>query len=236
MTDKWDTLAERADELSDSMFLVLEKGEKIVAIFIGLPHPKEAVWTGERYVDVGSPEGKELLQQGKKPTFKAVINVFVPSDETVKIFEMSAPTFRTLFKLRQKYGLENYSFEIEKQSKSKFSILPDEPLNDSHRKKIAKLELHNLEEIYPDADESDFNSYRKERQGAANNAVNHHATIDSDSAQELSARLKQLPGPAIDRFLKKFGVTRVRELPVDKKAEAFEALESLERSGINPFE
>ncbi len=235
MADRWDALAERADELSDSLYFNLEKGEKAVVVFIGEPHPKEVIWTGDRYVEVGSPEGKELLERGKKPTFKALLNVFIPAEEAIKIFEMSAPTFRILFKLRQKYGLRKYSFEIEKQSKSKYSILPDDPLSESERTHMAQLELHNLAEMFPDADDSDFDSYSKEKKDVTAGNVPHDM-IDSETHEELTTRLKQLPRLAIDRFLKTLGVERVRDLPADKRIEAFEALESLERSGVNPFE
>ena len=236
MRDKWDELAERADELSDSMFLLLEKGEKVVAVFLGEPHPKEVVWTGERYVDVGSPEGNELLDSGKKPTFKAVINVFLPSEESIKVFEMSAPTFRAVFKLRQKYGLAKYAFEIEKQTKSKFSILPDEPVSDVLRKKIESAELHDLSQIYPDPEDSDFDSYRKQKARQDTKTMGDVSPIDESSRDELMARLRQLPRAAIDRFLQKFGVERVRDLPSSSKDDAFHALEALERSGVNPFE
>ncbi len=235
MADIWDKLAQRADEMSDTMFVALEKGEKIAGVFIGEPHPKEVMWTGERYVELGSPEGKELIRHGKKPTFRAAINFFIPAEDSVKIFEMSAPTFRTLFKMRRKYGLEGYAFEIEKQSKSKYSILPDAPLSERERAKIKTLELHDLAQILADSDESQFDSYDPKTATAARAVANNPRPIDPNAFEELAARLKKLPRKNLDQFLKKIGVQRVREVPASKRAEAFNVLEALARTNIDPL-
>ncbi|MCG8419847.1 MAG: hypothetical protein MJE77_18080 [Proteobacteria bacterium] len=235
MADVWNTLAERADELSDSIFVKLEKGDKIVGVFLGDPHPKEVVWTGEIYVDANSAEGRALTKRGKKPTFRAAINIFVPDEEAVKIFEMSAPTFRDMFKLRQKYGLAGWAFEIEKQTKSKYTILPEKQLSDEQKRRVAALELHDLGQIISGSSEGDFDSYDKseQREDTPKSRTN---TLQPAALEELMGRLKQLPRAAVDRFLGKFGVQRVRDLPSSRKDEAFATLEALERSGIDPFE
>ena len=52
--------------------------------------------------------------------------------------------------------------------------------------------------------------------------------IDPHNASQLVARLKVLPRDAVDAFLHKFGVQKIRDLSAANEAQAFSFVESLE--------
>ena len=97
-----------------------EQGEMLIVVFLGDPVPREVVWTGEKYLDANSDEGQALATRGKRPSFRASVNVCVLPERTIKVFEMSANTFKDLFKVREKYGLDAWAYEVERQAKNKY--------------------------------------------------------------------------------------------------------------------
>ena len=65
----------------------------------------------------------------------------------VKVFDQSPTFFKTLAKVRAKYGLEKWSFEVTRSGlglDTTYSILPDKQLTEEQIAKNAKLELHDL--------------------------------------------------------------------------------------------
>ena len=74
------------------------------------------------------------------------MNFYVLAEQVVKVYEMGAVVFKDVFKLRDKYGLDTWAFEIERHggkgdNKTSYSILPEQRLDDTMRREIAQLEL-----------------------------------------------------------------------------------------------
>ena len=241
----WDQLKERADELSDSMFLKLEQGEKLITVFLGDPVPREVVWTGETYLDAASEDGQALLKRGKRATFRAAVNVCVLPEYALKVFEMAGSTFKDLYKLREKYGLDAWCFEIERQTKNKYQMLPERQLTDEETQQIGGLALIDLAG-FGGTGEQAFDTYDRATAGAdstgssaepsqaASNPAVREASVDDIAS--LTTRLRNLPKAAVQRFLDHFGVQRVRDLPTDARGKATALLDQLERTEIDPFE
>ena len=130
--------------------------------------------------------------------------------------------FKDLVRVREKYGLEKWAFEIQrhgaaKDPKTTYSILPEHQLSAEQQKAFHALPQHDLEKLYAPESEggssAPLGSYDQKSDG----------TVDPKVAQGIATQLKALPREAVDRFLQKFGVQRIKDLPAAQveKARAF---------------
>ena len=207
-------------------------------MFLGDPVPREVVWTGEKYLDANSDEGQALAKRGKRPSFRASVNVCVLPERTIKVFEMSANTFKDLFKVREKYGLNAWAYEVERQAKNKYQILPERQLTDEEASEIAALELIDIANVMGTQEEA-FGTYDRQvasTESASSSAPVEDASAATDAHDTLKSRLRILPEAAVKRFLDQFGVQRVRDLRAEELGRANAALDQLERATIDPFE
>jgi len=205
--NSWDQARKLADKHSNQggVFVRLSNdGDKIVGAFCGEPYAREVVWNGERY-EAFDPD----VHTDKRPSLRVALNFFVPAEGAMKVIEGGTVWFKDVLKVRDKYGLDKWCFEIERHGaagdpKTTYSILPEEKLTDALRGAIASAQLHDLEQlangVAPDA-----NTSRSTRSAPV-------GPIDPRAAGELVARLKALPRSDVDAFLTKFGVQRVRDL------------------------
>lgn len=226
MSNGWDQAMGIADRQADSgsgMFVRLANdGDKIVGAFLGDPYARETHWTGERY-QVCTGEGCSSCLSGKRPNMRVSMNFYVPATKELKIIEGGFTWFKSLIKARDKYGLDKWLFEVERHGtagdmKTSYTILPEEKLTSEHTKEIDALRLHDLPQaVSSNSDDSDSNDKNIKGSGGE--------PIDSGLAGQLAERLKALPRDAVDTFLAKFDIQRVRDLKVsqEKAATAFVA-------------
>ncbi|ACY13436.1 hypothetical protein [Haliangium ochraceum] len=263
MNNAWNQAKDMAEQHSGSLFVRLTgDGDTIVGAFLGEPFPREVVWTGDKYLDASSPEAEPYIKQGKNASLRVAINFYVPGDKSVKVYEMGAATFKSLFKLRDKYGLDQWLFEIQRHggkgdSRTQYTILPDQQLDDAKRAHLAQLELHNLADlVQADGDGQEPKSGGK-RQAAtdggerpATSGTGKRAASNSDEATgndcidealvaKILPRLKALPRPVINTFLAEFGAERVRELKANQQGAVLKRLYDLEAEArpaeVDPF-
>jgi hypothetical protein len=241
MSNAWDIAKQMAERHTSSIFVRLTNdGDKVVGVFVGEPLSREVVWTGEKYLDVKNPEAEKYLKKGRYSSLRVAMNLYIPAEKAVKVYEMGAVVFKDVFKLREKYGLDTWAFEIERHggkgdSKTSYSILPEQRLDDAMRRQIAQLELHDLEKVLSNTDaggdeEQSFDSYENK----------HDASIDGTVVEKMLPRLKVLPRETLDRFLKKFEIQRVKDLRTRDEGAAFDFLGKLEAElqparEIDPF-
>lgn len=226
-------LAEKVDRNSDSRFVKLtEDGDKAVGVFVGGPFAREVHWSGERYVTCLG-DGCKFCGGGKKPSLRVAINFYLLPEKELKIMENGRRWFEDLLKVREKYGLENWSFEIQRNGASgdtstSYTILPEEKLNDTLKAEIAKLELHNLEEaLVGEKDKEDFNSYKKEKKPKEEKPT-ADSSISPQLASALIPRLKALPRSAVDELCQKFCVTKIRDINASETEVLLSYVDSLE--------
>ena len=228
MGNAWDKAKSLADKHSSSggLFVKLASdGDKVVGIFLGEPLAREVHWNGERYDECTGDKGCSHCTDGKRPSLRAAMNFYVPAEKAVKVIEGGTTWFKDLFKCRDKYGLDKWTFEVERHGgagdpKTTYTILPDERLSDDQRTELAGLQLHDLRKVYSGGEASgDFASYDK---------ATGDGPLDARVASELVTRLKALPRDAVDGFLKKFGVKRVRDMKATDEAAARAYIDGLE--------
>ena len=152
MSNAWDDARQRAKESSDGngLFVKLKNdGDSFVGVFLGDPHVFDVVWNGETFLDASAPEGITAIENGNKKQTKFAINVYVPSEKDVKIWQMNASTFEALDEVNQKYGADTWAFEVKRRGaarnpKTTYSILPETQLNSDQQAALKSKELHDL--------------------------------------------------------------------------------------------
>lgn len=231
---RWDNVKERIESADDGSSLwvkLRDNGDKVVGVFLGDPYPREVIWTGERYVDASTPEAQPFIKEGKKPSLRIVINLAVRNDQgwDVKALEQTATFFKDVMKVDQKYGLDGWSFEIERHgaagdTKTTYSILPEEKLSKADIKALEELDLLDLEGIY---NESLADAEKREK---ADKFEDYDETekVPDKVADAIIVVLKELPREYTDRFLERFKIRRIRDLALKEKSAAIAFLDELE--------
>ena len=225
-TNAWDAASRLADKHANQggIFVRLtSNGDKIVGAFCGEPFAREVVWTGERYETYDSS-----VHTDKRPSLRVMLNFFVPAEGDMKVIEGGTNWFKDVLKVRDKYGLDKWLFEIERHGeagdpKTTYSILPEEKLDDELRASIAGADPHDLAALSSgDATASDKSGDKAASKPSAG------GPIDPRDASQLVGRLKQLPRSDVDALLAEFGVKRVRDLKASDVAQAKQTLDRLE--------
>lgn len=228
MSNSWDkarTLADKHASQGGIFVRLVNDGDKIVGVFCGEPFAREVVWTGERYETY---DAANKAHADKRPSLRVMLNFYVPAEKAMKVIEGGTVWFKDVLKIRDKYGLDKWLFEIERHGeagspKTTYSLLPEEKLTDELRDEIAACELHDLERLASsqgDADEA--------RPAATAATTRKDGPIDPRVAGDIVARLKSLPRTDVDAFIAKMGVQRVRDLKAADETAARALLEQLE--------
>lgn len=236
MTNAWEqamSLADKHEKAGGIFIRLTNDGDKIVGAFCGEPHAKEVHWTGEKYEECKG-EGCPYCAGGKRPSLRVLLNFYVPADKEMRVIEGGTVWFKDVLKVRDKYGLDKWLFEVERHGdagdpKTSYSILPEEKIDDAQRAAIAAAERHDLANI--GAAEADEKKPGAQKPGGG--------AIDPRVAGELVAKLKSLPRSDVDAFLNAFKVQRVRDLPAGDEADARAYIERLmspaQTQEIDPF-
>jgi len=236
MTTAWEMATTMADKHANSggIFVRLaNNGDKIVGAFCGEPYAREVIWTGERYEQF---DENNSAHQGKRPSLRVMLNFYVPAEGAMKVIEGGTVWFKDVLKVRDKYGLDKWLFEIERHGdagdpKTTYSILPEEKLDDEMRARIAAAEAHDLKSIGAGNDEGDGKSST-----ATKKSSNAAGPIDPRVAGDLVAKLKALPRSDVDAFLAEFGVQRVRDLDAKHETAARAFIDQLLAKQSQPEE
>jgi len=224
MNNAWDyaeNLSEKHANQGGIFVRLANNGDKVVGAFCGEPHAREVHWTGEGYAAC-TGEGCPHCVGGKKPSLRVMLNFFVPGEGVMKVYETGTRVFRDILKLRDKYGLDTWMFEIERHgeagnAKTRYSVLPEGKIDPEMKARIDATELNDLAGIG-----------RGDEGGAEGGAPAGASCIATEAVAPLVARLKALPRSDVDAFLGRFGIGRVRDLAASDEPAAFALLGQLE--------
>jgi hypothetical protein len=173
------------------------------------------------------PFDDKLKAQGLKPSLRVAYNVALYDTKEVKVLEQGIVFWKDIVQVRAKYGLDKWAFEIQrhgaaKDPKTTYSILPEHQLTPEEQKAFQALPQHKLERMYAEdgaGGNGALGSYDAKKGGE---------TIDAKTAQSIAVVLKGLPKEAVDRFCKKFDVTRIKGLQASQVEKAVAFLDVLE--------
>jgi len=214
-------MAKKHDQGSSTWLKLGNDGDKAVIVFLGEPHAREVCFVDGKYQQFDD----KLKAQGLKPSLRVALNVAVYDTKEMKVLEQGVTFFKDLVRVREKYGLEKWAFEIQRHGaaqdpKTTYSIIPEHQLTPEQLKEFQALKLQDLEKLYSGeaAGSGDsLGSYDRKDDG----------TVDASTAQALAAQLKTMPREAVDRFCKKFNVSRIKDLPSAQLEKARALLEVL---------
>lgn len=146
----WDEAESKAEahKKEAGIFCKLENdGDSVVGIFMGDPFVREQVWTGQTY-EAFDP----VKHKGEKVRLSFALNFYVPAEKQLKIIQGGVKWFDQVKKLRAKYGLDKWTFEITRSgakgdAQTTYTILPDEMIPDSWKPSLDQLKLHDLAKV-----------------------------------------------------------------------------------------
>jgi hypothetical protein len=240
-TNMWDQtteLAKQHDQNAGVWLKLANDGDRAVVVFLGEPYPREVVFVDNKY----QPFTEEHKAEGLKPTLRVALNVALYESKEMKVIEQGVVFFKQLLQMRAKRPLEDWAFEVErhgapKDPKTTYSILPEQKLTDQERAEFQVLELRDLEKLYEEGgdDEAGEEVGSYDRKGAG--------VVDPKRSQAMVRSLKALPKEAVDRFLHKFSISRIKDLPATQEEKALAFIEVLSAElkgadddvGIDPF-
>lgn len=143
---------ERAEELSNKILetggiyvRLANDGDKVVGVFCGEPYARSVLWTGAAYEECTSA-GCGLCEAGGRAALRVACNFYVLADSSMKIIEGGNRWFGDVLKVRKKYGLADWAFEIERHgaansTKTTYTILPDVRLDAAQRQRVATCQI-----------------------------------------------------------------------------------------------
>ena len=216
MNTKYDNTTQEADKSarssSDPFIHLLNDRDSIVGAFVGNPLARKVHWGGQQYDDclgIDCP----YCRIGQAAQFRVSINLFVPEKNEMKIIEGGERWFRDLLKVRNKYGLDKWFFEVERRhdtSKSwpRYSILPDRKISAAQLETIHSYKLHDLKAIFSRRDQTQC--------------------LDSEIVTEFTTRLNRLPSSDVAVFFQQLHVSNLGDIPATNESAARQLLGGLE--------
>ena len=208
MTNGWNAanqLLEESAHGGDLFVKLASSGDKVVGVFCGEPFAHKVHWVVDQYQNCDGAQC-EHCTAGNRASPRFVLNFYVIADGEMRIFKGSRQWYEDVVKVREKYGLDAWAFEIERRgdkgdTKTTYTILPDNKLEPDLIKKIQAAKLHDLQALMSVKGSS-----------TAKPASTSAALIGMDAAQALATRLRALTKDDVQAFLAAFGIERVREL------------------------
>ncbi|MBC7174056.1 MAG: hypothetical protein H5U40_16560 [Polyangiaceae bacterium] len=233
MWQQTEEMAKKHDQGGSLWLKLAGDGDKAVVVFLGEPHPREVCFVDGKYVEFDD----KLKAQGLKPSLRVALNVALFDTNEVKVLEQGVMFFKDLVRVREKYGLEKWAFEIQrhgaaKDPKTTYSILPEHQLSAEQQKAFQALPQHDLAKLYSgegDDKGASLDSFDKKADAKGD------GSISPNVAQGIVTALKALPREATDRFLQKFGIQRIKELPTSQVEKARAFLEQLQTESVAPI-
>ena len=218
MADAWaeaEALSKKALEGNGIFLRLVNDGDKTVVVFRGDPCARQVHWTGEGYADCAG-QGCEHCATGNRSTLRVGFNVYAVSDRTMKIMEGGAKWFTDVVKVRNKYGLDKYAFEIERHGaagspKTTYSILPDVPIDDCLRARMDALTPHDLGSQAVRATVA-AEVAASAPSAATSTSPAFEPPIDIGPAREIHQQLSRLAPDDVDAFKAAFGISKVTGL------------------------
>src|SRR3972149_4856193 len=149
MWQQTEEMAKKHDQGGSTWLKLQNDGDKAVIVFLSEPHPREVCFVDGKYM----PFDEKLKAQGLKPSLRVALSVALYDSTAGKGLEQGVMFFKALVRVREKYGLEKWAFEIQrhgaaKDPKTTYSILPEHQLSAEQLKEFQALKLQDLEKLY----------------------------------------------------------------------------------------
>jgi hypothetical protein len=117
-------------------------GDSAVVVVLGEPFAREVCFIDGRFVPVEDAPGHE-------PSLLVALNMALLDSKEVKVLEHDVGLLMELVWLRQRYPLEEWSFEVQrddglKELNETYMVVPKRQLSVAEQQEFAELSLHDL--------------------------------------------------------------------------------------------
>ncbi len=213
----WEEMEQFANQYTESggLFIRLKNdGDSVLGVFCGDPHKRLVHWIdGSSYECTG--EKCEHCSDGDKAKVRFMINFYATELKEMKIYEGGITWFKSVCKVRAKYGIDKRIFEIQRQGgagdpKTTYTVLPDSEITPDIQQAIDKCPLNNLETINGDNSKHENKS----------ESIPSDGYISTETAKEIFETLRSYPRPQVDAFLAEFNLQKIRDLKIIDLEEA----------------
>ncbi len=233
MSTAWEEVTERAEQQAEQggLFVKLKNdGDKVVGAFVGDPFARDKHWVDNSSVECEG-EGCPHCEK-KRPSMKISLNFYVPEENAMKIIEGGVKWFKGVVKVREKYGFDNWLFEIERHgeagsTKTSYSILPEKEMDEALKERIAITDLNDLEKVTSGQKDEEETTQKGEED----------EKINPKAHGEMTAQLKVLGMEKVTDFLNAFGIQKISDLAAkdEKKARSYITSLGQENEEVDPF-
>lgn len=244
-------------------FIKLGDGDIVKVAFLGEPFAREVVWINGKTEDF-DPDNPD--HDPDEARMLASWNCWDCEKEKVRVFDGGVTFFNMWLKTTGRFGLQRY-YEIERDGtgkKTQWLLHKDDKIPDDEWADLQGLKLHQLDRSTADEEDEEGNERKKrhrdddddERRSRrrrddddegrrSKSSASSNGVIKIEVARDLMQRLKELPMESVDKFLAKFGVERIKDVPSGSTAAAIAFVEALENVGgeepgqkraVDPFE
>jgi len=148
MKSSFEAARKHAATRGSGVFFTLQNdGDKAVVAFCGDIHTWDVVKVDGKFnvpFELGNPK-----HDGLDVRFRAGINVYLPVERKMQIWEFGAKVFKVLDSVHSKYGFSKKLFEIERHGakgdqETYYSVLPDADIDEEIAEQIGLAKLHDL--------------------------------------------------------------------------------------------
>ena len=149
MWQQTDDMAKKHDQ-SGSVWLKLQNdGDKAVIVFLGEPYPREVAFVDGEYVEFD----EKMKAAGAKASLRVALNVALYDSKEVRVLEQGVMFFKDLVRVRNKYGLDKWAFEVQRHGaatdpKTTYSIMREHQLTPEQQRAYKALAQHDLRRLY----------------------------------------------------------------------------------------
>ena len=219
----WKHIEELARQAEQGIWLALEMdGDSTTVVFLGDPFAREVVFLDGKYVAFND----EHRARGLRPTVRIAINVAIVDTGDVLVFERGVLFFKELAAMRERFPLDRWSFEIERNGaagslKTTYRVVQEKALGADERRAYAQLPRYDLARLAA----GEFHASVRATQSEARAS----ATISARDADAIMDALGLLPRKATERLVNRFGVHWVRDIPAAKALDAIAFVDRLVR-------
>ena len=235
----YDDVDKEMEKSSDERFLRFEEDrDKAQVFFAGTPYSRYVYWDGKQ-----TREWSEDC--GQKKNLRMAQNVIICRIEkgkleilSVKVLEQGRRFFQNVRKRDRKYGIHNWIFEIERSGKkgdlaTSYDLQAEYELSDKDKEKLLAMKLFDLAEFY--AELGDGDSDNNQRSQPDNQEESEEEDDDADTiitdeqSKELISLFKTFEDPEATgrKFVKEFGIKKVKELHKSQLKKAMKYLDKL---------
>ena len=232
----YDDVDKEMEKSSDERFLRFEEDrDKAQVFFAGTPYSRYTYWDGKQTRDWS--EGCD-----QKKNLRMAQNVIICRIEkgkleilSVKVLEQGRRFFQNVRKRDRKYGIHNWIFEIERSGKkgdlaTSYDLQAEYELSDKDKEKLLAMKLFDLAEFYAELGSGDSgDKKRSQPEKPESDEEDDDAVINDEQNNELISLFKTFEDPEATgrKFVKEFGIKKVKELHKSQLKKAMKYLDKL---------